>query len=147
VKTLSTEIEIAAPPERIWSVLTDLDGFAAWNPFIIEAEGTVREGARLRIRMKPPGGRAVTFRPTVMRVVPSREFHWLGHLLFPGLFDGRHIFELIPLEDHRVRFVQREEFHGILVPLLWGSLERQTRQGFHDMNEALKARAEAGSPT
>lgn len=87
----------------------------------------------------------MTFRPTVTRVVPAREFHWLGHLFFPGLFDGRHIFELTPLDDHRVRLVQREEFRGILVPLLWGNLEEPTRQGFHNMNDALRVRAETGS--
>jgi hypothetical protein len=38
--------------------------------------------------------------------------------------------------------VHREEFRGILVPLLWGSLEVKTKKGFEAMNLALKQRAE-----
>ena len=41
------------------------------------------------------------------------------------------------------RFTQREEFRGVLVPLLWKQLDTRTRAGFEAMNEALKARAEA----
>jgi hypothetical protein len=42
-----------------------------------------------------------------------------------------------------VRFVQREEFSGLLVPLLWPLLEKNTRLGFEDMNKGLKTRAES----
>ena len=59
----------------------------------------------------------MTFRPTVLKVEPNREFRWLGHLLFPGLFDGEHIFTIEPLGEGHVRFTQREVFTGLLVPL------------------------------
>ena len=111
-----------------------------------EAEGEVREGARLRIRIEPPGGKGMVFKPTVTRVVPAREFRWLGHLLFPGLFDGEHIFEILPSAENRIRFIHREKFRGLLVPLLWGGLEVNTRRGFEAMNAALKKRAEAERP-
>jgi hypothetical protein len=46
-----------------------------------------------------------------------------------------------------VRFVHREEFTGILVPLLWRSLDRDTRRGFEEMNRRLKELAEgSGRP-
>jgi hypothetical protein len=41
-----------------------------------------------------------------------------------------------------VRFVQRERFHGLLVPLS-GRIIEQTRQGFVAMDTALARRAEA----
>lgn len=62
-------------------------------------------------------------------------------LALPGLFDGRHIFELQPAPGG-TRLVQREEFRGILVPLFARSLDRNTARGFVAMNEALKARVE-----
>ncbi len=142
MKELRTAIEINASADTVWAILTDLSQFAAWNPFMPEAEGEIREGARLRVRIAPPGGKAMTFKPTVTRVEPGREFRWLGHLLLPGLFDGEHIYEIAPLAEGGVRFVQREEFRGVLVPLLWKSLETNTRQGFEAMNAALKKRAE-----
>ena len=84
----------------------------------------------------------MTFKPRVTRVVPEREFRWLGRLLIPGLFDGEHVFEIKPLGENRSGLVQREKFRGLLVPLLWRSLNTSTRQGFNEMNAALKLKAE-----
>ena len=66
VKTLETEVTIRATPEQVWSVLTDFAQYPAWNPFIREASGEAKAGAHLTVRIKPPGGKEMTFRPTVL---------------------------------------------------------------------------------
>lgn len=142
---LRTEIEIAASAGDVWRILTDLSGYPEWNPFIKRAEGEPREGERLKVFIQPPGGTRMAFKPVVTRLIPEREFRWLGHLLVPGLFDGEHIFELQPLENGGVRFIQSERFRGVLVPLLKKTLLK-SEQGFREMNEALKRRAEKGDP-
>lgn len=142
MREIRTEIEIDAPAKQVWHTLTDFAQFAQWNPFIREAEGKVEEGMQLEVHIKPPGGRTMMFKPTVKQTIPERELRWLGHLWVPGLFDGEHIFELEPRGENKVCFVQRERFSGILVPLLWKSLDRNTRQGFKEMNAALKEKAE-----
>ena len=142
MKELHSEIEINAPAERVWQVLMDFDQFPEWNPFIRSISGEAREGAQLTARLEPPGGMGMTFRPTVLRAAPGQEFRWIGRLGVRGLFDGEHIFTIEPLGPDRVRFVQREQFTGVLVPLLMGSLDGPTAQGFAQMNQALKARAE-----
>ena len=48
---------------------------------------------------------------------------------------------VIPLEAGGVRFVHRERFRGILVPL-FGGVIRKAESGFEEMNQALKALAE-----
>lgn len=85
----------------------------------------------------------MTFRPTVLKAEPERELRWLGRLLLPGLFDGEHVFEIEQITADAVRFVQREQFSGLLVPLLWSGLDRDTRRGFNEMNAALKELAES----
>jgi hypothetical protein len=144
MKELRSEIEINAPPERVWVLLADFGSFPEWNPFIREAEGQLEEGVRLRVFLQPSGGRGMTFRPTVLTAEPQRELRWLGHLGVPGVFDGEHIFTIEPLDGGRVRFVQREVFTGVLVPLFARSLDRDTLRGFQEMNQALKERAERG---
>jgi hypothetical protein len=143
-KQLRSEIDIHATPERVWQVLTDLPAYPRWNPFITSAEGEVRQGGRLTLRMQPAGGRAMTFRPTVLEATQGRQLRWLGHLLVSGLFDGEHSFTIRPLGDGQVRLVQQEDFRGLLVPLLARSLDRRTLPGFERMNQALKRRAERG---
>ena len=139
---LRTEIVIECAVARVWDVLTDFEAFPRWNPFIRRIDGALAPRARLLVRIQPPGGRAMTFRPTVVRVEPERHFSWRGRTLLPGLFDGEHVFELEPAASGRVRFVHAETFRGILVPLLAGTLRTTTRQGFEEMNAALKRRVE-----
>lgn len=141
-RELFTEITINAPPERVWRILIDFSQFPEWNPFIREIEGELKEGSRLKVRIEPPGGTGMTFKPVIKRIALNRELRWLGHLIVPGLFDGEHSFEILPGGNGKVRFVQRETFRGLLVQPFWKSLEGPTKQGFTDMNAALKQRAE-----
>jgi len=141
-KELRSEIEIEAPPERVWSILTDFGRFPEWNPFIRSASGKVVVKSKLTVTLHPSGGRATTFKPSVLKVDPDRELRWLGHIGVSGLFDGQHIFELQPLGEARTLFVQREQFGGILLPFLTRMLRNETARGFDEMNNALKKRAE-----
>ena len=142
MKELRSEIEIQAPAERVWQLLTDFPSFPQWNPFIRKASGAIQVGERLEVNIQPSGASGMTFRPTVLTAEPNRELRWLGHLLIPGLFDGEHIFTIEPLGESRVRFTQREVFTGLLVPLFARGLDTDTRRGFEEMNQALKVRAE-----
>jgi len=145
VKELRSEVDIDAPAERVWDVLTDFSSYPEWNPFIKSIDGEAREGAKLTVRLEPPGGRGMTFKPTVQTADAPREFRWLGRLLLPRLFDGEHIFELEATYDGGTRLVQREEFRGVLVSPLLRWVGKSTQRGFEEMNVALKGRAEAAA--
>jgi hypothetical protein len=143
MRELNTEIEINSSPERVWELLTDFKQYPRWNPFIRSVRGKLEPEAKLEVRIQPSGARGMTFRPAVLKAERTRELRWLGRLLIPGIFDGEHIFTIEPIAENSVRFVQREQFSGLLVPLLWRSLNRDTRRGFVEMNAALKKRAES----
>jgi hypothetical protein len=142
MKELHSEIEIQASGKQVWQLLTNFASFPQWNPFIRQAKGEARVGARLEVHIQPSGASGMTFKPVVLKVEPNRELRWLGHLLIPGLFDGEHTFSIETLEANRVRFTQREVFTGLLVPLFARSLNTDTRRGFEEMNQAIKSRAE-----
>ena len=140
---LHTEVEIDAPAHVVWDVLTDLDQYSAWNPFIVESSGRAAVGERLTNRLQPPGGKARTFRPTVTAIEAEQTFEWLGRLGLPRIFDGRHRFELHPTPSGGTTVVHSEHFTGVLVPLVRSSLDNETAAGFAAMNSALKERSEA----
>ena len=137
MKELRTEIEINAPPERVWNILTDTDKFSEWNPFIRSVKGKLAQGESIEVVLGEE--KTMTFRPTILELTPNRTFRWLGKMFVGGLFDGEHIFEIEPLDTNRVRFVQREKFNGILIPVFNFD---STQRGFDAMNLALKQRAE-----
>lgn len=142
MKHLETEITIRGTPEHVWSVLTDFTKYSDWNPFIREASGEAKTGARLKVRIHPPGGSPMTFRPTVREAVPGRELRWIGRLWLPGLFDGEHVFRIGPAGAGQTRFQQSEQVRGILVPLFPRAMYEKIRRGFEVMNRALKERVE-----
>lgn len=141
-RELYTEIEIEAPPEKVWQALTGFETFPQWNPFIRRITGELKVGAQLEVVLHPPGRRDMTFKPKVLKVEPNREFRWKGKLLIPGLFDGEHIFTIEPLQEKSVRFIQRELLSGILVPLFFRGMDKTTRRGFEQMNKVLKSMVE-----
>jgi hypothetical protein len=108
-------------------------------------EGDVRVGSRIQVYIEPSGGNGMLFSPTVLVAEPNRELRWLGHLWFPGLFDGEHSFAIEPLDEGRVRFIQRERFTGLLVPFLSKTLDGDISRGFNEMNSALKLRTESAT--
>ena len=140
--SLTVAIDIAASADRVWSVLTDLDHFGDWNPFIREASGSLAVGGTVHVHVRSPIGLPLRFSATVLACEPGRELRWRGTFLAARLAGGEHAFVIEPLGPGRVRFIQREEFSGWLPRLVSPLLRSQTRRGFDQMNRALKARAE-----
>lgn len=138
---LHTSIDVDAPADIVWDVLTDFDAYPEWNGYT-RIEGEAVEGTRLRVSPGPDAGRSPTFRPEVRRVDPDRELRWLGHLFVSGLFDGEHRFELESLDDGRTRLVQSEQFSGLLVRPILRFVGADTEANFEAVNRALKTRAE-----
>jgi len=142
MRELRTEIEIEASAARVWRLLTDFERYPQWNPFIRRISGRSEPGARLSVFIQPSGARGMAFSPTVLKAEPEHELRWRGQLWLPGVFDGEHIFTIEQVDANKVRLVQREHFSGVLVPLLWRSLDTDARRGFNEMNAALKKLAE-----
>ena len=142
---INTEVEIKAPVNAVWKVLTDFGKYQEWNHFITSIEGNLEKGAKLSITVEPPGLGAMKFKPDIKVLDQEKELCWLGHLMVTGIFSGRHSFRLEELENFRTRLVQSESFSGLLVPVVRKRMERPTLMGFEMMNEEVKVRAEAMS--
>lgn len=145
-RTIRSAIEIRAPLEAVWDVLTDFSAYPEWNPHIRQVRGTARLGGRLTIRSHPRGGRPVVLRPLLTAWDPPTEMRWRGTFISRHLFSGEHGFKLEPLGENRVRFLQDETFSGLLVPLYARLRLPRTREGFAEVNEALRERVEQGQP-
>jgi hypothetical protein len=142
MRVLEHEIGIGGTPEQVWRVLTDFDRYGEWNPFITQVEGRPDVGTRLRVRIAPPGGKAISLTPKLEAVDVNQRLAWIGHLGIPGIFDGAHEF-IVTAGSNGTTLTQRETFRGVLVPFCGGILAK-TRDGFEAMNRALKARVEQG---
>ncbi|HVM29415.1 MAG TPA: SRPBCC domain-containing protein [Candidatus Limnocylindrales bacterium] len=141
-RTIRSAIEIRAPVELTWQVLTDFASYPEWNPIVRRLRGRPRVGGRVVIRSQPPGARSLVHRPRMMVWTPPQEMRWQTTVLAKSLFTGEHGFRLEPIGADRTRFVQDETFRGLLVPLYSRLRLPATRRGFVEMNEALRDRVE-----
>ena len=144
--TISTTLNIDAPREAVWDVLTDFATYGEWNPSV-EIERTAEVGTKLVVHMSANGGRGMTFKPKVLTATPGQELRWLGKLGFGGLIDGEHFFILTSNDDGTTRLTHGESFSGALVALMNRSLERATsveknQKGYEDFSQGLKQRVE-----
>ena len=140
-KELRTEIEIQASPEKVWQTLTNLDKYPDWNPFIHHAIGKAKVGEKVDITFRS-GSKEMTLHCTVIKVVPNKELIWKYHVILPGLFSGEHSFTIEPMGTNQVRFIDKEIFNGLLIPLQAKDIDTNSRRGFEEMDKALKARVE-----
>jgi len=138
-KEIRTEIIIQATSEKVWKILTDFEKYPQWNPFITSIKGQVEQGNTIQVRIKPPNGKGMTFKPTVITKNENKELRWSGKVLFSGLFDGEHKFELTDNGDGTLTFIQSEKFKGIFV---WLFNPEKTQKGFIEMNKKLKELSE-----
>ena len=138
MKEISTNIVINASVEKVWSVFTNFSEYPKWNPFIVSVEGKVSLGNRMKVKALSPDSNEMIFNPKIIVYKEPEELQWSGHFLFPGLFDGRHIFKIIDNGNGTVTFIQKEVFTGILVPLYSKMLDTNTKKGYLLMNEKLK---------
>lgn len=142
MKEIDTEIIIEASAQKVWQILTDFENYPKWNPFINMIEGKVHEGNSFKVIIQAPESKPMTFNPVCLSFKENQEFVWKGRLFLPGIFDGKHIFKLEEFQSGRTKFIQREEFSGILIGFLWKKLDTHTRKGFEMMNMKLKQEAE-----
>lgn len=136
-KLLESEIIINGEPDDVWKTLMDFNNYDNWNPFIKSISGKKKEGEQLNVIIKPPGGKRMKFKPTILVIREKYEFRWIGKFIIKGLLDGEHYFKLEKIRNNQTKFIHGEKFQGLLVRIMRSALNN-TNKGFVLMNQALK---------
>jgi len=150
MKEIRTTADIHATPQRVWEVLSDLNAYKDWNPYITRAEGGLEVGSTLTLRIAPPGGEALTVQPVVLEAEAPRELRWLWPKGFSGIYDTEQCFSVVPKGENRTHVIHRITCTGLALSLpglaaaTTARLETNFREGLEAMNRALKARAQGG---
>lgn len=138
MKSFQTTTTIRAGADAIWRILTDAPGYPVWNPTVDRVEGRIGPGETVTVHAKISPGRAFPVKVTAFE--PERKMVWTGGMPL-GLFQGERTFTLTPAAGGAVEFRMREEFRGLLSPLIERSIP-DLQPAFDEFAAALKARAE-----
>ena len=145
MRELRTEIQISAPIDQVWQVLTDFDHWEDWNPMVTQVSGNVSVGSKLNITMRGPDTKdAMKYQPTLLEVNPPRGLRWRATMMSGLMFTNDRVFELSEKNGGTV-LVNKEEFSGLMVPLFWGKMNLFVVPMLEKMNKALKDKLEARS--
>jgi hypothetical protein len=131
----TAEIDIAAPPQAVWDVLTRFDNWPNWNPDVksMAFEGPLAPGSTFRWKAGPG-----TILSTLDRVEPPRYISWHGKTL---TIDAYHEWWLEP-RDGGTHVRTEETFSGLLAKILRGQLQKTLDKSFQAGVECLKRESE-----
>jgi uncharacterized protein YndB with AHSA1/START domain len=135
----ASDIEVAAPPETVWDVLTDFGRWPRWNPDVrsMSFGGEVAEGATFRWKAGPG-----TITSTIRRVDRPRVIGWTGRTL--GI-DAVHVYRLEP-RGSGTHVTTEESYDGLLARAFRGPVRTMLRKALDSGLQRLKAEAERRSP-
>lgn len=145
--SIQSTIDIDAPIDRVWAILTDLDSYAEWNPFTPTIESTLRVGdpVVLHVAMKP-GKKRLIQRETCTICDPERgELGWGMRMGLELILRAHRIQRLTSLPNGVTRYFTEDSFSGWLVPLVMKLYRADIQRGFDAAARGLKARAERAS--
>jgi uncharacterized protein YndB with AHSA1/START domain len=129
------EIEIAAPPQVVWDVLTGFERWPQWNPDVksMSFAGPLAPGSEFRWKAGPG-----TIVSTLEEVEPPSTVRWRGKTLS---IKALHEWRLEPRGDGT--HVETEEtFSGPLTRIFRGMLQKQLDTSLEDGLAHLKREAE-----
>ncbi len=143
MQQIKTEIEIAAPPSKVWKIITDIDKWQEWSPTINASKGDATVGSKLSITMmsKEKGKDGPQYNPVITQLDEAKYFHWRAHMMAGFIFTNDKIFKLEETSAG-TKLTHIETFKGLVTPLFKGQMEKGVPPMLNAMNKALKELAE-----
>lgn len=138
MESFATRIVVHAAPQKVWRLLTDAPGYPAWNTTVTRVNGRIALGEKVTVHVKISPGRA--FPVKVVAFDAPRRMVWSGGMPL-GLFNGERTYELQDNGSAGVAFVLREDYSGLLAPLITKSIP-DLQPAFDEFAACLRARAE-----
>jgi hypothetical protein len=144
---ITDAIKIAATPENVWAVLTELDNYPQWHPFYQSVTGQLTVGSTLTIETTSPRtGEPVTLKVKVLTVEADSDLTWASQMV--GITTIKRRF-LLGADDDGTDLTQAGTYRG-----LGGGRGPGGRRGalqtvtnlmgtYRAVNEAIKEQAEA----
>lgn len=135
--------EVEAPAEVVWEVLTDLDAYPEWNPFVVAASSSLEVGAPMDMRVRVLPFMTQSQREWVRSVEPGVGFCYGLAPTAGGALRSERSHRVVPLAPGRCRYESRFAIEGWLSGVVKALLGRALRRGFTEMSAAVKTRAES----
>ena len=140
--TIDHIVEIDAPADAVWRVLTDFEHYTRWNPLAVRCSSTLVPGEPIDMLVRLGPSRFRRQREWVRTHTPGREFSYTMKPVPLGALRSLRSQELADLEANRTRYTAHFEVRGWLAPLVRFLFGRTLRRGFDGVANGLRVEAE-----
>lgn len=140
--TVSTEIDIAAPPMKVWRALCDFAGYRRWNPYR-EILGLAAVGETVTIRIGPNPAKRRVIRARISAFIPGQELAFAT-----GRKPWVNAIETFRLEPSRrgVRLVHSAQMSGLGALLMRSDRSQARLVSVYQRGDAALAKYAATGP-
>jgi len=135
-------VEVNAPHDIVWGVITDFRRYGEWNPFVVECDSTLKVGDPIVMRVHVFEAFAQPQREIIFRHDPGRLFCYGVSGMPLGAMRSNRCHEVRSLNSASSEYRSHFELSGWLSPIVSGLVGRQLRRGFHAMTESIRTRSE-----
>lgn len=140
---INVEVEIKAPAETVWSVLTDFANYAQWNPLMKSVEGEAKLNSQIKATIEAPGQKPINLKPKITTLIENEELAWRVRVVIPGILDMNHQHLIEKVSDDTVKYIQRETVTGLLSKSFLNKNKRNIEFAYTVINRALKSHCES----
>jgi hypothetical protein len=138
---IDKKLDIDAPPEVVWDVITDLKRYPEWNPFVVECHSTLKPGEPIDMQVK-------------IMARPQRQVEWmlenepgrkLAYRMKPapmGALSSYRAHEIEAAGANRTRYRSFFRLQGWLMPVVRGLMGSKLETGFEGMSQGIKRQSE-----
>ncbi|WOC11643.1 SRPBCC domain-containing protein [Gordonia sp. MP11Mi] len=137
-------IEIDAPADVVWGVLTDFGAYHEWNPFQLDCSTTLTPGAPIDMKVNLGPGGPMRQREFIDEV--DNAGRWFTYRMKPaplGLVTSLRRQSVVDLGGGRSRYDSHFEINGALSIVVKTLLGKALVTKFADATQALGARAQS----
>ena len=113
----SIGINIKATADKVWAIMTNAADFPRWNSTVKSIEGRIASGETIKLVAVISPTR--TFNLNIIEFVPEKKMVWSdGNAMFKGV----RTYTVTPKPDGSTDFTMSEEYTGLMMPMIAGSL-------------------------
>lgn len=137
---------VKAQPQTIWSILADNEKYPQWNPFTPEAKTTFVVGSPIEFKVR-------LFRELPQFLYPQKEtiarfdlndtMCWQSTIINDMFFKSYRCINLQVIADGNTRVTNAMIYTGLTAEVMQLFTSGSVNNGFEDLSNALKTRAEA----
>lgn len=140
---IDIDVEINAPAELVWQVITDFARYGEWNPFVPECRSSLVPGEPIDMLVRVSGTTPRRQREWIRSHTPGHELSYTMKPVPLGTLHSLRSHTITPITADRTRYESHFELAGWLHPLVVALLGKNLRRGFAGMTAGIQKQAES----